>query len=142
MGDRDELGLDGTDLVDLTVLDRDERRLTHYARFLEALASKPEAQRGSVDRRRNIAQEVREPTHVVLVPMGEHDPVDPLRVLPEIAEVREHQIDAGHVGVREHEAAVDDDDAPFDLDAKAVATDLPQSAQEDDADGSGHCAPT
>ena len=62
---------------------------------------------------------------MVLVPVGEHDPVDVFRALAEKGEVRQHQVDAGHLRVREHHAAVEDDQAAGLLDDRAVAADLP-----------------
>ena len=41
--------------------------------------------------------------------------------LPRVREVGQDEIDAGHVGVGEHDPAVDDEDAIVDLDAEAVA---------------------
>ena len=73
---------------------------------------------------------------MVLVPVREHDAVDPVRPLVQIGELGEDQVDPGHVGVGEHDPAVEDDDAAVDLDAGAVAADLPQPAEEDDPDGS------
>ena len=61
-------------------------------------------------------------------------PSIPVGVFPEVGEVGQHQIDAGHVEVGEHEPAVEEHDAPVDLDAGAVAADLPEAPEEDDPD--------
>src|SRR5204863_6443914 len=89
-------------------------------------------------RRGDVLEQVRERTHMVLMPVREHDAVDAIRVRAQIREVREDEVDAGHVGVREHQPTVDDDDPPLDLEAEAVPTDLPDAAQEDDPDGVSH----
>ena len=73
---------------------------------------------------------------MVLVAVGEDDALDPVGVLAQVREVGEDEVDAGHVGVGEHQPAVDDEDAAVDLEAEAVAADLAQPAEEDDADGS------
>ena len=50
----------------------------------------------------------------------------------QVGEVREDEVDAGHVGVGEHQPAVDDEDAAARLEAEAVPPDLTEPAQEDD----------
>jgi hypothetical protein len=75
---------------------------------------------------------------MVLVTVGEDDPFDALGVLPQVGEVGEDEIDPGHVGGGEHQPAVDEEDAALHLDAGAVPPDLPQSPEEDDADGRFH----
>src|SRR5262249_34295520 len=94
---------------------------------------------GAVDGGGDVAQQVGEAADVVLVAVGDDDAVDPVRVLTQEREVGQDQVDARHLlGAREHEPAVDDDDAPVDVEAAAVPADLPQPAQEHDPDGRGH----
>ena len=69
---------------------------------------------------------------MVLVRVGEEDALDPVGVLAQVREVGEDEVDAGHVGVGEHDPAVDDEDAVVDLEAEAVPADLPEPAEEDD----------
>ena len=69
---------------------------------------------------------------MVFVRVGEEHAVDPIGVLPQVREVGEDEVDARHVGVGEHEPAVDDEDAVVDLEAEAVAADLPEPTEEDD----------
>ena len=47
---------------------------------------------------------------MALVAMGEHDPLDALGMLPQVGEVGEDEVDAGHVGGGEHEPAVDEEE--------------------------------
>ena len=82
-----------------------------------------------------LAQEVGQAAGVVLVAVGEHDAIHPVPALVQVGELGEHQVDPRHVGLGEHDAAVEDDDAPLDLDAGTVAADLAESAEEDDPDG-------
>ena len=86
----------------------------------------------AVDRHLDVAEEEGEAARVVLVRVGEEHALDPVRVVVQIREVREDQIDAGHVGVGEHEPAVDDQDAFVDLEAEAVPSDLTEPTEEDD----------
>ena len=99
-------------------------------------------QRRPVDRYRHVAQEERDPAGVVLVRVGEQDRLDPVGVVAQVGEVGQDQVDAGHVGVGEHDPAVDEQDPAVDLEATAVAADLTQPAEEDDADCVTHCAST
>ena len=55
-------------------------------------------------------------------------------VLSQVGEVGQDQVDARHLDVGKHQAAVEDQDPSADLHAGAVAADLPQAAQEDDPD--------
>ena len=71
---------------------------------------------------------------MVLVAVGEDDPVHPVLAVVEIRELGQDQVDARHVGVREHDPAVENEDAPVDLNAGAIPPDLPQPAEEDDPD--------
>ena len=107
-----------------------------HPRFLDAVAGEAERELRAVDRDGDVAQEVGEPAGVVLVRVGEHDALDPVGVLAEVREVGQDEVDAGHVGLGEHEPAVDDEDAPLDLEAEAVPADLAQPAEEDEP----HCA--
>src|SRR3954465_15488067 len=66
--------------------------------------------------------------------MGQDHALDLIGVLPEVREVGQHQVDPGHVDVREHDPAVDDEDPALDLEAEAVAPDLAQATEEDDPD--------
>src|SRR5207245_8570072 len=47
---------------------------------------------------------------------------------------------AGDLQLREHQAAVEHEDTVVDLDARAVAADLTEASEEDDADGAGPAA--
>ena len=72
---------------------------------------------------------------MVLVGVGEEGGLDPIGVLTEIGEIGEHEVDPGHVGLGEHDPAVDHQDAIVDLEAEAIAADFAQPAEEDDLDG-------
>ena len=84
---------------------------------------------------RRSRQEVGQPAGMVLVAVGQDDPVHPVPTVLQVGELGQDQVDAGHVGFGEHDPAVEDDDPPLDLNAGTVAADLAQSAEEDDPDG-------
>ena len=70
-----------------------------------------------------------------------NDGLDPVGVLAQVREVGQHEVDARHVGLGEHDPAVDDEDAVVDLEAEAVAPDLAEPAEEDDLDRRAHFGP-
>ena len=96
--------------------------------------ARPSDERRPVDRERDVTQQEGQPAGVVLVRVGEEHRLDPVGVLPEVREVGEDEVDARHVGLGEHDPAVDDQDAVVDLEAEAVAPDLTEPAEEDDLD--------
>ena len=122
----------GADPAAFAVVHRDQLGAVEHARFLDAVAGQRERQLRAVDRHLDVAEQEREPARVVLVGVGEEHALDPVRVVAQIREVGEDEVDAGHVGVGEHEPAVDHEDAVVDLEAEAVAPDLAQPAEEND----------
>ena len=65
-------------------------------------------------------------------------PIDPVGVLPQPGEVREDEVDAEHLELGEHQAAVEQEELVLALEDHAVAADLAEAAEEGDGDGGGH----
>ena len=88
----------------------------------------------AVDRRPvlELAQHPRQRAQVILVPVGDHDRLDVLGALAQVGEVREHQVDPQHLGGREPQPRVDDDDPAVVLDDRHVLADLAQAAERQD----------
>ena len=139
--DRDELHLERADLAPFAIAHWYERRLLAQAGFVEPVACETEGQCRAIDPGVDVAQQIRERSDVVLVAVGENDPVDVSGALPQKAEVRQHQVDAGHLRIREHDAAVEDDEATRLLDDGAVAADLPEPTEKGDPDRFRHASP-
>ena len=137
MGDRDELDVAGPDPTALAVGHRDVLGPTGQAGLVDPVPGQAQGELRAVDGDGQVPQEEGQATGVVLVAVGEHDGVDPVGVLAQVGEVGQDQVDPGHVGVGEHDPAVEDQDPPVHLDAGAVAPDLAQAAEEDDADRLG-----
>ena len=135
VGDRDELHVARPDAAALAVAHGDELRAVAEAGLLHPVPGQADRELGPVDGHLQIAQEIRQSPGVVLVTVGQDDAVDPVGPLPEVGELGQDQVHAGHVGVGEHDPAVEDDDAAVDLDAGAVAADLPEPSEKDDTDG-------
>ena len=80
-----------------------------------------------------LAQDPRQRADVVLVRVGDDDRLDVVGALAQVREVRQDEVDAGHLGGREPQAAVDDDDRAVVLDDGHVLADLAQPAERQDA---------
>ncbi len=69
------------------------------------------------------------------------DRLDVLGALAQVGEVGQHEVDADHLGRREAQADVDDDDPAVVLDDGHVLADLAQAAERQDAQLAHACAP-
>ena len=79
----------------------------------------------------DLAQEVRQPADVVLVPVREHDRVD--AAVAEVADVRQDEVDAEVLVAREGQPGVDDHDVVAVLVDGHVLADLAEAAERNDA---------
>ena len=70
---------------------------------------------------------------MVLVPVGEDDRLDVVDAVAQVGEVGQDEVDAEHLGGREHQAGVDDDDPAVVLDHGHVLADLAQPAERQHA---------
>ncbi len=61
---------------------------------------------------------------MVFVPVGEDDGAHPVGAVLEVAEVRQHEVDAEVLVAREGKAGVDDDDVLAELEDGHVLSDL------------------
>ena len=84
----------------------------------------------------DLAQEVREPSDVVLVAVREDDRADAAAL--EVADVREQEIDTEMLVAREREPRVDDDQLARRLVHGHVLADLAEAAERDDAQRVAH----
>ncbi len=79
-----------------------------------------------------FAQDPGQCPDVVLVPMRDHDRLDVVGALAQVAEVRKHEIDAEHVRGREAQPGVHDDDPAVVLDDRHVLPDFPEPTERQD----------
>src|SRR6266581_1007378 len=75
---------------------------------------------------------------VVLVPVREEDAEDLAIPLQEVRDVRQHEVDAEHVFLREHEPGVDDEDLVLPLQRPHVDADLAQATKREIPELRGH----
>ena len=84
----------------------------------------------------DLAQEVRQPTDVILVPVRQHDRADASAL--QVPDVREQQVDAEVLVARERETGVHDDDLVAELVDGHVLADLAEPAERDDPQRVAH----
>ena len=115
-------------------LERDERVVVELV-LLDLVAEQAAREGARVDRHaRELGEDVGQRADVVLVGVGDEERAHLGAVLLEVADVGDDEVDAEHLLVREHEAAVDDDDVVAVLEDVHVLADLPHPAERDDAE--------
>ena len=99
--------------------------------LVELGADHADRQQAAVDHRRHadLAQHVGQRADVVLVAVGEDDRLDVVGAVAQVGEVGQDEVDAVHLGGREHQPGVDDDDLAVELDHGHVLADLAETAQ-------------
>jgi hypothetical protein len=108
-----------------------ERGALPHAVLLELALEQRERERRPVYRQMpELTKEIRERPDVVLVAVREHGGFEAIGPLAHVGEVRQDEIDARHVGVRERQPGVDQQHAPVELDAGHVPADLTDAAEE------------
>ena len=85
-----------------------------------------------------LAQDPGQRPEVVLVAVGDDDALDVVDPRAQVAEVGQHQVDADHLGGREAQPDVDDEDPALVLEDHHVLADLAQPAEREDAERAGH----
>ena len=69
---------------------------------------------------------------MVLVAMRQHDGLDLVTVLEEIRDVRNDEVDAEHVLLREHQPRIDEQDLVLVTHDRHVLSDFAKAAERDD----------
>ena len=85
---------------------------------------------GAVHRYVHLLQEVTQRPHVVLMAMGDHHALHILGAFHHPRPVGENQIHPQHVGLRKHQAAVDQTDLSLHFQSRAIAADLSQAPRK------------
>ena len=122
----------------LVVLDHDHLGAVHEAGLVDAVGGEAEGERRADDRERQLPEQEGQGAVVVLVAVGDDAADDVVAALDQPGEVGEDEVDAQHVGLGEHQPAVEEHDLAVDLDGGAVAADLAEPAEEGDGNGAGH----
>ncbi len=99
---------------------------------LELRPGQRERQRRAVDRSVEVREDVRDGANVILVAVREHQRRRLRRALLEVREVRDHLVDAQHLGVWEHQAGVDQDERVAPRHGGHVHAELAETAKRND----------
>ena len=113
-------------------LHRDKLGLGIKVVLPKLLLHEAEGELCAVDGDLELFEEERERADVVLVRVRKQNGADLVAVLEEIGKVRDHDVHAEHLGIREHESRVDHDDVVAVFEHGHVETDLADAAQRDD----------
>ena len=89
-----------------------------------------------------VADHPRQRAEMVLVAVRDDERLDRVDVVAQVREVRQDEVDAHHLGGREAQAAVDDDDPALVLDDRQVLADLADASEREDAKFAAHAAVT
>ena len=101
--------------------------------LLELVAQQAARQARGVDGHAGeLGQDVGQAADVVLVRVGDDEGLDALALVAQVGDVRHDEVDAVHLLLGEHEAAVDDDDLVGELEDGHVLADLADAAERDD----------
>src|SRR6266545_2919516 len=135
-----ELGAVRADLNGFALrLDFEELGAFQEPVLVELRLDEAQRQTGRPDlRNAHLAQEKRKRSGVILVPMCDDEGADVVFVVAQVAEVRQHEVDAEVLVTREGKAGVDHDDALVGFHDHHVLPDLAQAAERDQSRGTGH----
>ena len=113
-------------------LEREERVVAELV-LLDLGAQQATRQRRGVDGHAGeLGQDVGQAADVVLVGVGDDEGLDLLALVAQVVDVGHDEVDAVHLLLGEHQAAVDDDDLVGVLEDRHVLADLADAAQRDD----------
>ena len=129
--DADEADAEAADVDDVALHDRMQVARVD-AVLLETALEDAERQARAVDRHVDLLEDVRQRADVVLVAVRQHDGLDLVLVLDEVADIRDDEVDAEHVFIREHQSRIDDEDLIIHADDSHILADLPQTSEGDD----------
>src|SRR5512147_161552 len=137
VGHADELYLETTQLHHVQGPDAPKIGLLVQIVLPQFLPDEPERESRSVDRDLELLQKEGEGSDMVLVSVGQDHAADAGLVFDEVGEVGDHDVDAEHLCVGEHEARVDHHDVVAAFEHGHVEPDLAHAAQGDDGKGRG-----
>ena len=138
--DADELGLERADLDRLAArVDLDQLRVVAHPVLVELRLDQSERQPRAPDLgHADLAHQVRQRADVVLVSVRQDDRAQRARRVAQVAEVRQHEVDAEHLVARKAETRIDQDPLAVLLDHGHVLADLAETAEGDDSNGRRH----
>jgi hypothetical protein len=133
-----ELNIEGPNASTLVVFHRNHFGFPKQPCFFNAVACKTKRYLRAINRERHFAKQKLQATYVVFVTMRCNACFNAVSVFTQPREVGQYQVDAVHVGVWEHEPAVNEQQAIILLDDHAVSADLAETAEENYANWRCH----
>lgn len=104
------------------------------AELLQLIADQAAGQPGAVDGQVHLLQQIGDAANVILVAVGDQQALDLILILQHKAEIRDHQVHAEHIAVREYQAAVHNDHITAALVNGHIFAHFAQAAQGVDMD--------
>ena len=138
MSDRNELNIKWPDATAFVVFHRNHFGFAKQPCFFNSVACKTKRYLRSINWKRHFTQQELQSTYVVFMSVRCNACFNAVCVFAQPREVRQHQVDAVHVGIWEHKSAVNKQQAIVLLNHHAVSTDLAETSEENDANWRCH----
>ena len=135
MADVEGLDFDLAEVDWLAVGDFVEIGLVQETVLLEPGTDEAQGELGAVDGQVDVAEEIGEAADVVFVAVGNDDAAKTVGVFTDVGEIGDDEVDPEHLGVGEHDAAIDDHGVVGGFEDGAIAADFAESAERNYADG-------
>src|SRR4030081_2512298 len=103
--------------------------VVEQAMLVELVFDVCERELGAPDRDVQFGENPRQRADVIFVTVSEDDSSNSLTIFDEIGNIRYNDVDAQQLGLREHQAGIDDDDVIPPADSHAVHTELAQAPE-------------
>jgi len=108
-----------------------EVRLAQEPVLLELRLHQAQRQPGAVNGDVDLLERIRQAADVVFVAVRKEDAEYLFFRLHQVGDVRQDEVDAGHVLLRKHQAGIDDQDLVVPLEGPHVDADLPETAERE-----------
>ncbi len=118
----------------------DTPQISLDTQFIDAASGQLHRQVSAEDGNVDVRQEECQGPDMILVAVSQNHTFDVFPAFEEPVPVGKDQVDSQHVLLGEHQPAVDERDPAVDLDGRAVAPDLTETAQECEGNGHRVCA--
>ncbi len=143
VGDVKELDLERPDREPISAAHRVKGHSIEQVMPLQLDLGHAARQLRRIDRCVDLGHEVAQGADVILVPVCQEDGPDLILLVQQVSEIGDHQVDAQHVALWEHQPAVDDDDLLVVFQDHHILAHLAEPAEGEDAQSLvGQCPST
>ena len=105
--------------------------------LLQLVFDQSDGELGRIDGHIELFEQIRQTADMIFMTVGDKQAFDTVFVFQHIGEIRNDQINAEHLGIREHQTAVHKDHIPLTFVQGNVFADLAKTAQRTDVHGHG-----